>query len=175
MASPQAINLCRRCSRSRSSQLMAMTRLRQCSAPVTSSCIVLSATSLPLSIQWLLLPPKTSVQTLRLMSCFVGYAIFGRRHGVWGRNSPLTSRLVKCKGRASTRHDAASISGWEMGFRRIALPMMDTLGIFTSAMSQSVPINSRRGFVRCIVDYCTCLGTCVSLVTDARWTIFSTV
>lgn len=164
----------RRCSPSRGTGLTGTTSLRSIADLITRCS---SSSSAPTSDARILTRSHlqdSCARTSRWMSSSGGFATSGRRRGNFQRPSPLTSRRAACRGRASTRHAAASTNALGMAFRQIALQTMVSRGTFTSATSLLIRSGSSLGCARCTPGCCTCLGTCGTLATSPAWATYFT-
>ncbi len=79
-------------------------------------------------------------------------------------------RLAPCKDSPNTRPKRI-----ERVFRQMLLQMMATLGIFTFATSLFPVSGSRKDYLPCMQDYCTCLRISRMRITLWTWTICSTL
>ncbi len=119
--------------------------------------------------------PNTQCPNFKIYKLFWWLHNIWKEAGSWQKTSWLTSSRVRCEGSWSTRHAAASLRGWEMGYRLIALATMGTHGFFTFEMSPLIKSSLRRDIVLCTANCSTCFLICKRVFIATMDDLFNSV
>ncbi len=136
MASLLLLDWQARCSCNQRISHKAMTSLLGTLGRMESYATNYFVTSLASKIHQLFHQRRNNIQTTKSTHSSVGFATFDVRLECLARIAQLMSKHVKCKVAVSTKQDVASSNDSAMDCKLIALPMMDTITIFTFGMSQ---------------------------------------